>query len=187
MKVEIWDGRTLSEPQAVAIAKLLVRIWPKDDKNVETRTAALLRRGAEYEGPDAEGPRSFVVLDGEAVIAHAAMVPRTIGTSVGDMTVGGLAQVCSAPETRGSGLGAEVVRAAFAMVDHGNFRVSLFQTSHAVRAFYEKLGACLVENTIVNSLGDPPSANPFWDDIAMRYPAAAEWPGGEIDLRGPGY
>ncbi len=187
MEVETWDSREFSQEQAIAIAKLLVRIWPKDEKNIETRTAALLRRGAEYEGPDREAPRSFVLLDGDSVIAHSAIVPRTIGTADGDLTVGGLAQVCTAPETRGSGLGLEVVGAAFATVDHGDFPVSLFQTSFAVRAFYEKLGACLVENPIVNSLGDPPTANPFWDDIAMRYPASAEWPGGEIDLRGPGY
>jgi len=56
-----------------------------------------------------------------------------------------------------------------------------------VRPFYEKLGACLVTNRIFNSLGNDPEKNPFWDEIAMRYPAAKHWPAGQIDLRGPGY
>ena len=78
------------------------------------------------------------------------------------------------------------MRAAFHTVDEGSFPVSLFQTSFGVQAFYEKIGACLVSNPVVNSLGDTPG-NPFWDDVAMRYPASAEWPEGTIDLRGPGY
>ena len=75
----------------------------------------------------------------------------------------------------------------FDLVDHGPFAHSLFQTSHEVRPFYEKLGAGLVTNRIVNSLADDPTENPFWDEVVMRYPAAKHWPAGEIDLRGPGW
>lgn len=56
-----------------------------------------------------------------------------------------------------------------------------------MRPFYEKLGACLATNRIVNSLGDDPQASPFWDEIILRYPKDRQWPEGEIDLRGPGY
>ncbi|MEM9660155.1 MAG: hypothetical protein AAF961_17460, partial [Planctomycetota bacterium] len=99
----------------------------------------------------------------------------------------GLARVCSHPEHRGCGLGELVVRAAFGVVDDGEFPWSLFQTTYPVQAFYNKLGAQLVKNPIVNSLGEDPQANPFWDEIIMRYPAKADWPKGVIDLLGPGY
>ena len=72
-------------------------------------------------------------------------------------------------------------------IERGIFPFSLFQTSHKVRPFYEKLGATLVTNRIVDSLGDDPMASPFWDEVALRYPKDRPWPEGEIDLRGPGY
>jgi hypothetical protein len=56
-----------------------------------------------------------------------------------------------------------------------------------VRPFYERLGACAVANTFVDSLAEDPRGNPFWDDVVMRYPPREGWPEGEIDLLGPGY
>jgi len=99
-----------------------------------------------------------------------------------------LAMVASDAKLRGAGLGAAVVRAAFRRVDAGNFPVCLYQTSFGVEPFYERLGACRVENPIVNSLSsEDPGANPFWDDVVMRYPASAPWRDGVVDLRGAGY
>jgi len=95
--------------------------------------------------------------------------------------------VCTAPEARGRGLGSAVVRAAFGRVDRGELPASLYQTSRRNQKFYEALGAGLVENRMVNSLAADPRANPFWDEIAMGYPASTAWPPGAIDLRGPGY
>jgi hypothetical protein len=85
-------------------------------------------------------------------------------------------------------LGQAVVRATFDLVDHGPYPHSLYQTSVLVRPFYEKLGAGVVTNRIVNSLdAEDPTKSPFWDVVVMRYPAAKHWPTGDIDLRGPGY
>jgi GNAT superfamily N-acetyltransferase len=187
LRIETLDRRHISEPDARAIAELLVRVWPRPEKTVATRMADLLILWNDYHGPEAEFPRSFVIRENRRLIAHAAALPRKIGTSDGDITIMGLAQVCSDPELRGRGLGEAVVRAAFDTVDHGPFAHSLFQTSHKVRPFYEKLGACLVTNRIFNSLGDDPAKNPFWDEVVMRYPAVKPWPEGDIDLRGPGY
>ena len=47
----------------------------------------------------------------------------------------------------------------------------------------------------MNSAAPDPTANPFWDDVIMRYPRDNElnenqrpnWPQGIIDLRGPAY
>jgi predicted N-acetyltransferase YhbS len=187
MNIETVDRRQMSPSDARAVADLLVKIWPKPGRTVESRTDELVNQWRDYRGPEREHPRSFVVRDGGRVIAHASAYPRTIGTSQGDMTVLALARVCTDPEARGRKLGQAVVRAAFDLVDHGPFPFALFQTGEAVRTFYEKLGAVEVHNRFVNSLSDDPAANPFWDRVIMRYPGKPGWPEGQIDLRGPGW
>jgi len=187
MPVEIWDARHFSPAQAEAIGALIDLVWPKPNMTAADRAAQQLALGRQYQGPDVHAPRALVVMDGGRVVAHAAMLPRRIGTSAGEMMIGGLSRVCTAPDVRGRGLGELVVRAAFGLVDAGDFAFSLFQTNRSVQRFYEKLGAVVVENPIVNSLAADPTANPFWDELAMRYPRDGRWPEGTIDLRGPGY
>jgi predicted N-acetyltransferase YhbS len=187
MQVEMLDARTLSPADARAIAQLLIRVWPKPNKTVEIRQQQLLQMSRDYQGSDEQAPRSFVVREAGRVIAHAAIITRTIGTTQGDLTIAGLARVCSDPDLRGHGLGALVVRPIFALVDEGVFPFSLYQTSHQVRPFYEKLGAATIDNPIVNSLAEDKHSSPFWDSVIMRYPDGPGWPAGEIDLRGPGY
>ena len=187
MQVETLDARTLSAADARAIAELVVKTWPKPGRTVEVRMEQLWANGRDYVGNDAQAPRNFIVRDGDHVVAHATFVTRTIGTSEGELTVAGLARVCSDPNSRGQGLGRLVVEPVFGLVDDGSFPFSLFQTSPEVRPFYEKLGCCVVENPIVNSLGENPEECPFWDRVVMRYPKNAKWPDGKIDLLGPGY
>lgn len=186
-QVETLDARALTTADARAIAELIVKVWPKTGKSVEFREQQMLDMGRDFNGPDAQAPRSMVIREAGRIIAHAALIPRTIGTTAGEVTLVGLARVCSDPNFRGQGLGELVVREVFALVDKQVFPFSLFQTSTAVRSFYEKLGACPVTNRIVNSLGDDPQARPFWDEVILRYPKDRQWPEGTIDLRGPGY
>jgi len=187
MKIETIDRRTISEADARAIGELLVAIWPKPGRTVDSRTAEVMTQWKDYRGPEDEHPRSFLVREGGRVIAHASAYPRPIGTSSGEMTVLALARVCTDPAVRGRKLGQAVVMEAFDLVDHGPFPFALFQTSDAVRPFYERLGAVTVDNRFINSLAEDPTANPFWDRVIMRYPAKPGWPAGEIDLRGPGW
>jgi hypothetical protein len=185
MPVEMWEARSLTPEQARVIGELLATVWPR--LTAAERTANLLALGRGYEGPDAQAPRSYVFIEDGKLLAHAAIIPRTIGTSAGDITIGGLARVCTDQHARGRGLGELIARAAFSAVDSGDFPFALFQTSRQVRPFYEKLGAAAVENPIVNSLAEDPTANPFWDEVVMRYPGGGDWPAGTIDLRGAGY
>ncbi len=187
MQVETLDSRTLTEDQATEIAKLLVRVWPKSAKTLADRRDQLLAMGRNYAGPKAQAPRSYIICENDEVIAHSAILPRTIGTTAGDLVIAGLTRVGTAPEQRGRGLGEIIVRAAFAAVDAGTFPFALFQTTGVVRPFYEKLGATMVENPIINSLEHDAHGSPFWDKEIMRYPSKGSWPKGEIDLRGPGY
>jgi predicted GNAT family N-acyltransferase len=186
-KIETIDRRTISEPDARAIAELVVSIWPKPERTVDTFTAEILTQWKDYNGPDNEHPRSFLIREGGRVVAHSSAYPRTIGTTKGDFTVLALARVCTDPSVRGRKLGDAVVRASFELVDHGPFPFALFQTTTDVRPFYERLGAVAIDNTFVNSLAPDPKANPFWAEVPMRYPANGNWPKGEIDLRGPGW
>ncbi|HJS08717.1 MAG TPA: GNAT family N-acetyltransferase [Pirellulales bacterium] len=187
MQIETLDRRRLSEPDARAVATLLCQIWPKPDRTVDSLTRDLLNKHRDYAGPEARFPRLFIIRQGDDVIACAGADPVTIGTSAGDMTVLALSRVCTDPEARGLKLGQAVVRAAFELVDDGTYPYSLFQTSEAVRPFYEKLGCVTVDNRFVNSTANDPNANPFWDTAIMRYPDTPGWPAGQIDLRRPGW
>ncbi len=187
MEIETIALRTISEDDAQGIAELIVSIWPKPGRSVESFTEEILRQGTEYQGPQRQEPRSFLIREGGRVIAHSGAAPRTIRTPQGDITVLALARVCTDPAVRGRKLGDAVVRATLALVDRGEFPFSLFQTSDDVRPFYERLGAVVVDNRFVNSLADDPIADPFWAPVRMRYPSTGDWPEGEIDLRGPGW
>lgn len=187
MNVECLDAREISQADALAIGELLATVWPKPGKDAAYRAKQLLESGSEYAGPDAQCPRSFVLREEGVVIAHSGIITRTISTTAGDLTIAGLARVCTDPTQRGRGLGEAIVRPALATVDAGDFPFALFQTSPEVRPFYEKQGAVVVDNEVINSLGDDLSVCPFWDEVIMRYPGTGNWPEGTIDLRGPGY
>lgn len=173
--------------EALAAGTLIASIWPRPDRGAVERAAQLTSLGETYDGPDELGPESALVFDGDRAIAHALSFARTVQTVEGPLTVLALAMVASDPAYRGQGLGDAVVRATFERVESGAFPACLFQTSFPVERFYQRFGACRVENPIVNSQGEDPTANPFWDDLVMRYPATAPWPTGEIDVCGPGY
>ncbi len=168
MQIQTMDARSYDEATARAIADLLCRVWPKPGRTIETRVEKMRTDWAAYRGPEPQRPRSIFIRDGQRVVAHSGVDVRTIGTSAGDVTVLALARVCTDPADRGRNLGVAVVRETFGLVDDGVFRWSLFQTTHRVRPFYEKLGACLVTNRIVNLRGEDPAKNPFWDEIVMR-------------------
>jgi predicted N-acetyltransferase YhbS len=187
MEMELIDQRTISEADARAIATLLIAIWPKPHRTVDTRTAEILSQWKNYSGPANQYPRSFLFREGGRIIAHAQADPRTIRTSAGDITVLALCRVCTDPAVRGKKLGQAVVEAAFGLVDDGTYPFSLFQTRPEVRPFYEKLGATTVDNRLFNSKAADPAANPFWDPVIMRYPKTGNWPAGDIDTNGPGW
>jgi predicted GNAT family N-acyltransferase len=187
MRLETIDLRTISAADARSIAELLASIWPKPGRTAETRTAEMLGQWADYDGPESQHPRSFLVRENGRTIAHASALVRTIGTTAGEITVLALARVCTDPTVRGKKLGELVTRAAFELVDQGIFPFALFQTNETVKPFYERFGAVQVDNTFINSKAVDPTASPFWDRVIMRYPAKAGWPTGEIDTRGPGW
>ncbi len=187
MHIESLDLRTISDADALQIAELLVRIWPNSEKTVAVRQSQLLELGQKYAPDEKPAPQSFFIRESGQIIAHSAVLPRSIGSPTGDLKIAGLTRVGTSPEQRGRGLGQIIVRPVFDLVDRGDYQFSLFQTTQQVRPFYEKLGACVIDNPIVNSLGIEHQESPFWDKVIMRYPSDQAWPQGEIDMRGPGY
>jgi GNAT superfamily N-acetyltransferase len=186
-EVECVAGEDLSEADAFAVVSLRDPARPATRADVEEAARRLLESCRDRPGAEAPAARLFIVRQGGRIAAKAMTFAREIGTSRGELTVMALADVRVAEGLRGRGLGRAVVGAAFGRVDRGAFPASLFQTSRRVRPFYEKLGACVATNRFVNSLAEDPSADAFRDKLVMRYPAAFDWPEGQIDLRGPGY
>jgi len=187
MEIETIDHRTINEADARNIAELLVAIWPKPGRTVETRTNEILTQWRSYRGPESQHTRSFVIREGGRIVAHAQAEPRTVKTPTGEVTILALCRVCTDPAARGKKFGQAVVQEAFKLVDRGAFRFALFQTRDAVRPFYEKLGATPVDNRFFNSQSADPNATPFWDPAIMRYPNTGDWPTGDIDTNGPGW
>jgi hypothetical protein len=187
MHIEVLDHRTITESQAREIGTLIVAIWPRPGRTVDTRTADILNQWKVYDGPEAEYPRSFLIREGGRIIAHSQADPRTIKTTAGDLKVLALSRVCTDLQVRGRKLGRVIVEAAFELVDNGTYPFALFQTKDEVRPFYEKLGAVVTSNRYFNVGAEDPTANPWWDPVIMRYPATGNWPAGDIDINGPGW
>lgn len=171
----------LAASQLREIAHLWFTIWPKPNLTVDDYERDL------WERAEQRPSRQLHVLSQHGrVCAAAESFARPIETTRGPLVVMALASVCSAESHRGLGFGRQVVQAAFARVDAGEFPLALFQTQ--VPDFYVRLGARTVDNPFGNgrATGDP-AANPFWDPHIMIYPARADWPAGPVDLCGPGY
>ena len=195
--VRCLEQAQLDPAVARELARLSLQTWPGGE--LADRLKRFLTPSANP--PDLPAPhgRVFHVIEqGDRVLAAGYSFGRRIATPSGPMTVLAMGGVCCEPASRGRGLGKAIVLSAFGRVDDGTFPLALYQTTPAVRAFYEKLGARQIDNLVINSLDiksagpQPPSApqqpkRAFWDPIVMIYPAAAPWPQGTVDLLGPGY
>ena len=187
--IECLEYGALSEADARELTDLQIATWPPANpadapRQFQQSVAALLRPSA-YRGPAPRRPRIYCLRENGKIIAQSRIFPRAILTSRGPLTILALEAVCTAKSQQGRGLGLLVMKETFKPVDTGAFPCSLFQT--AVPGFWEKVGARLITNRIVNSLGANPDACPFWDPHLMVYPAAYDWPEGTVDLQGPGY
>lgn len=176
---------SIGRPDLLGLAALHLDVFGAKGRTVEEYADRLQAGWGMEPGQTAMDGLMHVVREGDRIVAKAASFGRVIGTTSGDLTVLALSGVATSPDHRGRGLGEAVVQAAFDRVRVGGYSVSLFQTSFKVQPFYERLGACLVDNSCV----DPthPEQQGFVDDVVMRYPADVAWPTGTLDLRGPGW
>jgi predicted N-acetyltransferase YhbS len=182
-EVQEHGAAALSEPEIEALGRLAERAF--GEKPGRDRTQQLRDQLEATAMSARQQPAVFVIREGEAPIAAARTFGREVQTPSGPLTVMALAGVCSDPAQRGRGLGQTIVRAAWQRVDRGDFSFSLFQTSEALKAFYERLGAVAVDNAFTDSLARDPNIWPWSEPVVMRYPAGPGWPAGTIDLQGP--
>lgn len=160
--------------KARACLRLIRQIWPSDESpDADAETIERWQLGNYHH---------FVIWEGEEALAHAGLFVREILTERGSLPVGALGGVCVHPDYRGHGWGRDVTRAAFDFLPRLGVSVSLFQTP--VPDFYARLGARLVSNRFHNG---PDEKDPFIDIHKMIFPAAVDWPSGDIDINGPGY
>lgn len=94
----------------------------------------------DFTGDDWEhtlGGRHFIVLDGDEVVAHAAVVPRVLHVGERSFRVGYVEGVGTAPARRGEGLGSLAMRQATSFI-RGNFEMGGLGTDRFT--FYGRLG-----------------------------------------------
>ena len=183
MQIIHIPSKQLTREQVHQLIALQDVVWPKEEKLARP----IEERIDEYINDPEEEYETFLIFVDDKLVAHAEIFARTVLTEKGPVDVMALASVCTPPECRGDGYGKRIVEEAFKQVDNGRFKVSLFQTG--VPEFYEKFGACRVDNPFVNSRAEDPKANPWWNPYQMIYPTSflPEWPEGVIDLDGNGY
>jgi len=172
---------------ALQIATLNYEAWPNETNPIDVRAKNILKIG-EKVLPEKEKWNGYIILkDNNNLVGIAYIFPREILTQTGKVTILALASVTTKKELRGKGYGKKVVKKAFSIVDKDIFPHCFFQTTPQVQPFYEKLGAKVATNKIINSKSDNPEKNPFWDPIAMHYSPNHPWFEGTIDLLGPGW
>ncbi len=186
MQVIDFSENELTRPTAAEIVDLMNSVWPSPEKTA----AELIRQtmeAAQKADDSVESQKTrYIVWDGGRVVAHARTFVRSIAFEGGQLDVLALANVCTAHDCRGLGLGKAVVSRALKKREQLGLSVCLFQTG--VVGFYKKFGGRQVDNRFINSRNrEDPQSNPWWDEAVMIVPAGAKWPDGTIDLGGDGY
>lgn len=130
-----------------------------------------------------------LICDGVALIAHVGFQIRVIEVGGTDVTVAGTGGVLVDEPFRGSGLGQQAMqRAQQAMRDAGGVEFGYLGCREQVVQFYEHTGWHRVHATERHaSRLDQQSVMTSTNEPILIYPVGkgtAEWPNGDIDLRG---
>ena len=185
--VQVFQEPDLTPKQVRSMIELLCLVWPNQQRTPAEATAQFLE-WQKTPLPSLHKLHYLIFDEHEQAIAHSRGQLRAMFTPKGALEVMALGGVCSHPNKRRYGLGTAVVRAAFSRVDDGTFPVSVFQTPMV--DFYRGLGAAVCENNtwVDRQNKDNPNAHP-WEpgETLMYYPAAYDWPSGEIDINGGQY
>ena len=155
-------------------------VWPMETP-IEERVKKRQSAGQRAEDR-ASGKIGHFIREKDEVIALGISFVREVEDVTGRrFPVLALAAVCTHPNYRKQGLGRAIVLDAWKRLGP-ELQVSLFQTG--VCEFYERMGARIIFNRIINTRDTHP---PFWEPYAMIYPREANWPLGAIDVQGSGW
>jgi aminoglycoside 2'-N-acetyltransferase I len=126
MEVVSRQSATLTEPERLELQRLCQRAWAG--------------KGGEFDAiawKAALGGTHFVIADAGAVVAHAAVVPRTLEWDGRPLRTGYVEAVATLPDRQGRGLGSAVMRAVAAFAEE-HYELGALDT--ATPGFYERLG-----------------------------------------------
>jgi predicted N-acetyltransferase YhbS len=164
-RIAEWD---LSAKDEAAIAALLARCFTTDF-----------------------GGRSFfthhhhlrLVMRGNGIIGHMALVLRSVLLDGRQVTIAGLAEVATNPAHRGQGIAAALLQAA---IDEAKASPAQYLLLFGVALLYAAQGFRKVSNPMAHVDVDGTRVMTTGDDDLMVLPLRdAPWPTGLVDLRGP--
>ena len=164
------------------------------DRQVDEALDAQLRRLLTtcFPGPmflakryNAELPaHRWIVRDGpDRLVAHAALHDKQVGTGVGDIRIGGVAEVCVHPDHRGRGTVRSLLDAVHAWILEARIPAALLFGKPEV---YGSSGYRTVPNPF--RFQDPAAGGWVCRPVSyamVRCFGSATWPEGVIDLRCP--
>ena len=124
------------------------------------------------------------------LVASVRVLHRRILTPRGELTVGGIGNVCSHPAARGTGAAKACMRAVGDyLTGGGQVDFGMLFGGHAVHDFYASLGWEDIDNELasLNADGERRVHPASGQGHTMIYPGRkplSEWPTGQIDLNG---
>lgn len=183
-KISVFSAetQTLSDETLRKIAALWTSAFPTPPTRDRFAEAAARR-----DGRDAAATREkihYVLAADGTCLAAARSFRREVDVGGRPIIVLALAHVATSPAARGRGLGAAVVRSAWARLGRDGVEECVFCTG--VPDFYAKLGA---RKLAARDVVYPAGAKRFVDPSLFRVAtaAAADWPDGALDVRGDGW
>ena len=116
------------------------------------------------------------------IVGHAAIHDIILGTGMGELAVGGIAEVCVASKHRGRGLSKQLMKTMHASLAARGIPFALLFGQPKV---YAASGYVAIDNEIRADNSLARHWNPFCGKPLVKRLANAPWPDGAIDLRGP--
>lgn len=116
------------------------------------------------------------------IVGHAAIHDKILGTGFGELTVGGIAEVCVSSQYRGRGLSKQLMDEMHAWLKARGIPFALLFGQPKV---YAASGYVAIDNEIRADNSLARHWNPFYAKPLIKRLGNAPWPDGVIDLRGP--
>ena len=153
----------------------------------ETAIAALLARcfATDFGGRSffAQHHHLRLIIRGDGIIGHMALVLRSVQLGASRVTIAGLAEVATDPAHRGQGIAAGLLQAA---IEAAKASPAEYLLLFGVAKVYSAAGFRTASNPLTHIEVDGTRVVTGGDDDLMVLPLrGTPWPEGLVDLRGP--
>lgn len=116
------------------------------------------------------------------IVGHVAVHDKVLGSSDGDIRIGGVAEVCVAPSHRGLGILKGMLRVVHEWMAERDYPFSMLYGQPRI---YTSSGYATIENEVRASNSPLRWFVPRRGRPMVKALGALAWPKGRIDLRGP--